>query len=126
MKTSELTGAALDYAVAKCEGGTDFYFDSVATYWIKINDKNMALSTGWADSMNYAPSRDWRAGGPIIEKEKIHVCPIVLDSFAAFQCWVEKHNSSKFDGETPLIAAMRAYVASKLGDEVDVPSELLK
>lgn len=27
-------------------------------------------------------------------------------------------------GPTPLIAAMRCYVASKLGDEVEVPEEL--
>jgi len=30
------------------------------------------------------------------------------------------------EGDTPLIAAMRCYVASKLGDEVDVPEELLE
>jgi hypothetical protein len=28
-------------------------------------------------------------------------------------------------GDTPLIAAMRCFVASKLGDEVDVPEKLL-
>ena len=28
-------------------------------------------------------------------------------------------------GPTPLIAAMRCYVASKLGDDVDIPEELL-
>ena len=28
-------------------------------------------------------------------------------------------------GTTPLVAAMRCYVASKLGDEVDVPVELI-
>jgi hypothetical protein len=27
-------------------------------------------------------------------------------------------------GDTPLIAAMRCYVASKLGDEVEIPKEL--
>ena len=31
----------------------------------------------------------------------------------------------KYSGPTPLIAAMRCYVASKLGDEVDVPEELV-
>lgn len=29
------------------------------------------------------------------------------------------------EGPTPLIAAMRCYVASKLGDEVDIPEELI-
>jgi hypothetical protein len=31
---------------------------------------------------------------------------------------------SESEGPTPLIAAMRCYVASKLGDEVEIPSEL--
>jgi hypothetical protein len=30
-----------------------------------------------------------------------------------------------FHGHTPLIAAMRCYVASKLGEEIDVPEELI-
>jgi len=30
------------------------------------------------------------------------------------------------EGTTPLIAAMRCYVASKLGDEVDIPTELIQ
>jgi hypothetical protein len=34
-----------------------------------------------------------------------------------------KHNIQT-DGPTPLIAAMRCYVASKLGDEIDIPEEL--
>ena len=29
-------------------------------------------------------------------------------------------------GPTPLIAAMRCYVASKLGDEIEIPTELTK
>jgi hypothetical protein len=32
--------------------------------------------------------------------------------------------SYTLDGPTPLIAAMRCYVASKLGDEVELPEEL--
>ena len=118
MKTSELTGAALDWAVAKCEGGTGFWYDSIATYWITIDGKDRALSKGWAQS--YQPSTDWKQGGPIIEREEISV------NWANGQ-W-EAHtvtDDDNFDqieyGPTPLIAAMRCYVASKLGDDVDVP-----
>jgi len=118
MKTSELTGAALDWAVAKCEGGTGFWYDSIATYWITIDGKDRALSKGWAQS--YQPSTDWKQGGPIIEREEISV------NWANGQ-W-EAHtvtDDDNFDqieyGPTPLIAAMRCYVASKLGDDIEVP-----
>ena len=106
MKTSELTGAALDWAVAKCEGA------------VGANDR-----LPW-----YAPSTDWVSGGPIIERERItlscwsiHSTPwkasIEGDTDAGVDLYVEH-------GTTPLIAAMRCYVASKLGDDVYVPEEL--
>lgn len=31
-----------------------------------------------------------------------------------------------YSGPTPLIAAMRCYVASNLGEEVEIPEEVLK
>ena len=123
MKTSELTGAALDWAVAKCEGGTDFWYDTIATYWIKLDGKDRALSKGWAQS--FTPSTDWAQGGPIIEREKIR-----LDT-----TWNQEdgHWSARIDsvggwwlGDTPLIAAMRCYVVSKLGDTVEIPQGLIK
>lgn len=118
MKTSELAGAALDWAVAKCEGATDFRFDTVATYWVTLDSKDRALSNGWAQSFN--PSTDWAQGGPIIEREKLCVNP---DDPRG---WMAITNDAELVGfgPTPLIAAMRCYVASKLGDVVDVPDEL--
>ena len=120
MKTSELTGAALDWAVAKAEGATDFWFDTVATHWVKLDGKDRALRYGWAQS--YLPSTDWAHGGPIIEREKISVWARSED-FAA-----ESFNGGQegltLEGPTPLIAAMRCYVASKLGDEIEIPKEL--
>jgi len=125
MKTSELTNAALDWAVAKCEGATNFWFDTVATHWIKLHGKDRALRYGWAQS--YLPSTDWTQGGPIIEREKI---TIDYDHEGPTLMWEAKHFA--FDGTelqreygpTPLIAAMRCYVASKLGDTVEIPEGL--
>ena len=74
-----------------------------------------------------AYSTDWAQGGPIIERERIDVF------WQSHQhAWVGSmsRGSNKIGfrhlqyGNTPLIAAMRCYVASKLGDEVDVPTEL--
>lgn len=99
IKTNELTGAALDWAVAKCEGS--------------VNNNGRVLSlTSWA------PSTDWAQGGPIIEREKIEL------RFYREWCGDLDTMSYGLFGPTPLIAAMRCYVASKLGDEVEVPEEL--
>jgi hypothetical protein len=118
MKTSELTGVALDWAVAKCEGEvTDLIFDGI-TWGFKLDGELKVLSKGWAQSMIYLPSTNWSQGGPIIEREQIDI-----------QCFPRKSGGVVWrtfhtDGPTPLIAAMRCYVASKLGAEVDIPEEL--
>jgi hypothetical protein len=111
MKTSELTGAALDWAVAKCEGMPDEVFDGLGVAYIPDPRQphfNMA----------FEPSTDWSQGGPIIERERINLEPF---SNINGEQWSA---DGEWDSPTPLIAAMRCYVASKLGDDVDVPEEL--
>jgi hypothetical protein len=115
MKTSELTGVAFDWAVAKCEGLLAFgYKDDMGLLLI-------TLSTGEAEY--FKPTLDWAQGGPIIEREGISVCP---DEIAPWCAFFDNGTAEYvfYTGETPLIAAMRCYVASKLGDEVEIPEEL--
>lgn len=129
IKTSELTGVALDYAVAVCEGAICFRYDTVSTYWMVLNGEDIALKGGWAQS--FTPSSKWAQGGPLIERERIDV------AYSGDGWYAVKHNSldgvpgyigdtviADDDGPTPLIAAMRCYVASKLGGEVEIPDEL--
>lgn len=97
MKTSELTGTALDWAVAQCAG-------------IEIEIAPDGYST-------YHPSRDWAQGGPIIDREEIALMPVMKSEERYWQAGNEY-------GPTPLIAAMRCFVASHLGDEIEVPEEL--
>ena len=140
MKVSSLMGIALDYAVAVCEGGTNFHFDTVATYWITINGKDWALNKSWAQS--FTPSTDWSQGGPIIEREDINLIRTDSDDYEVLPWAAEKgmqrrdrwHEAgymyyqfvSTLDyGPTPLIAAMRCYVTSKLGDNIEIPEGLL-
>ena len=105
-KTSELTGAALDWAAAKCEG--------VAL------DPNL-LKDGYAVKFRFEPSTDWAQGGPIIAREGIDVEHYELPE----KGWMAGIiNKAQEHGPTPLIAAMRCYVTSKLGDEVEIPEEL--
>jgi len=103
MKANELTGTALDWAVAKCD---DVYcFDG-----------------------SYTPSTDWAQGGPIIERERMDIECWDFHSmpWKASMWWDDESSSGDIEmyGLTPLIAAMRCYVASKMGDEVEVPTEL--
>jgi len=106
VKTSELTEAALDWAVAKCQEAAA---GLPAGYW-----------TGAVARGNFNPSTDWSQGGPIIEREGIAIGK-GDEQWAAF---ANADTEEGTLGPTPLIAAMRCYVASKLGEEVDVPDEL--
>ena len=106
MKTSELTGAALDWAVAKCEDGLDW------------DDDRLCYVT--EHGQDFEPSTNWAQGGPIIERERIGLRDDGGDGWAA-----DDYISATMHGPTPLIAAMRCYVASKLGDEVEIPEGVL-
>ena len=110
MKTSELTGAALDWAVATANGDYP-QWDSEWKVFYAANGDDMNYSTNWAQ------------GGPIIEREKIatrydHDEQEWQATFPDMDGWVYGW------GTTPLIAAMRCYVASKLGDNIELPEEL--
>ena len=103
IQTSELQGAALDWAVAKAIG----------------EYRPVALP-------HY--STDWSQGGPIIEREEISITNETEGR------WIGAIDNPEVGGEwdwrwnrvgpTPLIAAMRCYVAGKLGDTVEIPEGL--
>ena len=112
IKTSELTGKQLDYAVAVAEGYTPF---TVGTAWI--------FDVGGATTQIFKYSSKWVAGGPIIEREKISVSHSIEGDWMGYYT-IDFDMRDVVRGPTPLIAAMRCYVASKLGDEVEVPEEL--
>jgi hypothetical protein len=114
MKTSELTGAALDWAVAKCLGHTEFH--NYGSY--------IRIPTNPSGSLRFCPSTDWAQGGPIIEREKIGIVTSDKDANVWIGSIFEPDWKFNRTGPTPLIAAMRCYVASKLGDEVEVPTNL--
>jgi hypothetical protein len=126
MKTQDLTGAALDWAVAKCEG-----------HKVNVGFRNLTYTPkGKRTLYNYAPSTNWAQGGPIIEREIFKVFRNVGGKWTAQLKRRIPYYSPTYDadigtdeivsvaGETALIAAMRCYVRSKLGDEVEIPEEL--
>jgi len=114
MKTMELTGAALDWAVAKAEmelseDGGQVHLTEQGVRWY---EDTLDIS--------YSPSTDWAQGGPLIERERIAVWGDNDIHWEAECGW------SWAKGGTPLVAAMRCYVVHKLGKEVEVPEELLE
>ncbi len=126
MKTSELIGSTLDWAVAKCEGKNGVLHDDGITRCIMLENAK-GLYAG-----RFNPSTDWSQGGPIIEREEIELTKWGLDGWGAkatnYQFLNTSYENANFCeefGPTPLIAAMRCFVASRLGDEVDIPEELV-
>jgi hypothetical protein len=117
MKTGELTEAALDWAVAKAKR----IELSHGCYNRLLVDGRM--SAGQKMLAPYNPSTDWALGGPIIEREGINLRALSGALWEA-ETWSAEGGQYLLDGPTPLIAAMRCYVASQLGDEVEVPDEL--
>lgn len=107
VKTSELIGEQLDCAVAQAEG---------------------------ISSAAFQPSTNWAHGGPIIEREGITVYPhyedVITESgqeMTIKKGWASHITPHRYwqtprgrgFAPTPLVAAMRCYVASKLGDTVE-------
>ena len=124
IKTDKLTGAALDWAVTKCEKiaiGAPKYLTFAQEFKLMHDAGDLAYST------------DWARGGPIIDRMKLN--RLTTNTWGGYTASVKVTLINTDDdeymvwthgsGPTPLIAVMRCYAASKLGDEVDVPEELV-
>lgn len=119
VKVSEATGSVLDWMVASCENTLGRY--------VQPNEKRG--TTKWEvipQTLRY--STNWAHGGPIIESEKIDCMadPNGKDMWMGqlYATRLAGEKVSRTYGPTPLIAAMRCYVASKFGEEAEVPDEL--
>ncbi len=124
VKTEELTGPALDWAVALASD-----YDEG---WLHRQLRNPDPATRAIPEF----STDWSEGGPLIDENDISFRKYHKPGSPAHGTYYAKVcrenvtmvRWSKRDstGPTALIAAMRCLVANKFGDEVEVPSELLQ
>lgn len=111
---SELEGAELDYAVGKALG-IDCYIKNDCCKTPTDEILGVCIeSEGWSP-FRFSPSTSWHIAGAIIEHEGISLRRV-------HPLWKANKGDMGHDmwGKTPLVAAMRCYVASKFGDEVDV------
>ena len=127
IKTSELEGAALDWAVAKA-ADWNVYTRKGRVYQADV------MGTVDTPAFPFSPSRRWDMVGPLIERYRVelydqgneYTATIDRGGDKCLECGCSMQEGDPHaSGPTPLIAACRAIVAAKLGDEVDVPEELV-
>ena len=124
VKTSELIGAALDWAVALADGVSIRILakDNVEEKW--------QIQMRWRFQGPFWPSQDWSQCGPLIEKHGICILQYHEDchDLDKDNTWTAcpRGNDNYIEAPTPLIAACRVIVAQKLGETVSIPSELMQ
>lgn len=109
-ETAKLEGTLLDLAVAICEGLIPVPGKPGYVYHGDFGD----------DFIRFSPSTDWSQGGPIIER---HGITIIHSPASGLWCGSISKDSAGIMGmeaETPLVAAMRALVAAKFGEWVEL------
>jgi len=117
IETSELIGPALDWAVAKCEGyGSDVYMRSIDLRFNARGKVSCMFVPVDRTYVQWSPSTNWAQGGPIIARERIELYRAPLGETEAWLGDEDEDSNYNYWGPTTLIAAMRAFVASRLGD----------
>lgn len=123
IKVSELSGAALDWAVARVEAVQVSFIDG------EVATPELCM-TALGDVYNpaYSPSTDWSQGGPLLSKYKITVGAdtgrnnrLVFWAYAG----VAEDGYPVTEGEDHLVSSMRAIIASMFGEEIEIPEDLL-
>ena len=145
VKTAELIGYALDWAVGMAVKDEDVrLYPDIRGHW---------LVGPFGKPWN--PSEDWSQGGPLIESNQVFLDPPhdvhranydektgkVKGCWQTYESWHATVSArvrtlppkiegfpgrvGRGEGQTALIAACRAIVASHFGDTVQVPEELL-
>jgi hypothetical protein len=134
ISTHELTGSALDWAVAKAEGllePQEYFGKMLPPVVIDLE----FLVDGPIVRLNptpqvyydpkYSPSTRWDQGGPLIEHH-IFILEDTDGGSGDTERWMAQGGNSVVQyGPTPLVAACRCLVFHKLGTQVDIPQELL-
>jgi hypothetical protein len=117
-KTSELSGSLLDMAVAMAEGYPARIERGACYATITQMD---AICGNWTP---FLPSTDWAQGGPIIERHRITINCFNRDREHTSCTYWEAYSleAGPIQAVWPLLAAMRCYVISKIGEDIKLPN----
>ncbi len=113
--TEKLSGKWLDYAVARAL--------NLPLCREAIQPDSCVVGTGYGDLKVFAPSSDWRDAGPLISQCGINLAaPIKNEPVQLWRAFLDQDLPSNIAlGATPLLAASRAIVLSKIGTDVEIP-----
>ncbi|MBH3383969.1 DUF2591 domain-containing protein [Pseudomonas juntendi] len=123
VKTADLVGEALGWAVGMAEGlELELEPPHYDTAW-RVFARHRYTVTEQAKRFN--PWEDWALGGPLLHKHNVSLhCP--QQDWDYWAAWITQNGKDVAQGaDLPLPAACRAIVAHKLGDTVQVPKELM-
>lgn len=123
VKTADLVGEALGWAVGKAEGLDVFLAPPEYGNPWRVFARYRATVTEYTKRFN--PWEDWALGGPLIEKYKLDLGAPMEMKLGPWTANTEWGHPSGQKGGTALVASCRAVVAAKLGDTVQVPKELM-
>lgn len=139
LNTQDLTGAALDWAAAHA-GAWQHAHEQFPTMTLDATFKGYEVfrfeggrvvcrlvpnNPFRQDYVIFQPSTDWAIAGPIIEREGMDILHDISGQWFAYAGRDENQERDFHHyGPTPLIAAMRAFIAAKLGPTVEIPEEL--
>lgn len=119
VKTARLTGRALDWAV-----------ESVVIARMRLAGEH--VKQWWVDQKQSDPSNysdDWLRSGPLLTEA--HISRTIDHSGLWIAYWTDGYTEGDAGKKwtqcdrSELVAGLRCYVAMTLGDEIDVPEELL-
>ncbi|CDG86454.1 hypothetical protein XBFFL1_520002 [Xenorhabdus bovienii str. feltiae Florida] len=93
--------------------------------WLLKLPSGQTVATG-GRYYSFKPSTDWSICGQLIDKYNIELVNELLDCVLFWSANCNYVSDDYLDGQTPQIAICRAVVAAQLGDEVDIPDELVE
>jgi hypothetical protein len=123
IKTANLTPPQVNWAVAKCEGIEFELIDGALVTGTRFESNSADDNYGCEFNEEYDPSTDWAQGGPLLDEITIDY----RDNETQARKWNGHDFVDAYAGKRQgLLAAMRCLVASKIGDEIEIPEELCK
>ncbi|MBV4552336.1 DUF2591 domain-containing protein [Pseudomonas sp. SWRI102] len=128
VKTAELEGVALDWAVALAAGWVSARLTPI------ITPSKTYYEVHAPSGLQLRPSTDWGQGGPLIVKYQVALVPEAHDGLEGTEMSERWYADIYYGGgqqyttehcNTALVAACRAIVCAELGDTLSIPAELI-
>ena len=124
IKVSQATNVQLDWLAGTLEKVEGLTYSERTKKCYGYDERKLMV--------RYSPTTSWAQGGEIIGREIGNLWKHNKLDPSEFDVWTAAAYHKAPDGTllyyeegpTPLVAAMRCFISSRLGDEVEIPEEL--